>query len=179
MQKLLAYLIFPLTIVMLFVGCNKIDEFTKFDMEYTTQLTISPTNGVSIPIEILSPDIETNSTSEFEINDTRKDLIESVVLSRLEVDLLSPENGDFSFLKSVEVLINADGLDEISVAILNDIPSNAKFLKLNPSGADLQEYIKKDVFSLKLKIVSDEFTSTSHKVSVYSLFNVDAKILGQ
>ena len=168
-----------LTLFIALIGCNKIDKFTQFQLDYTTELTISPTNGVSVPIEIISPDIETNATSQFEINDTRKDLIEEVILSKLEVDLISPENSDFSFVKSIEVLINADGLEEISVAVMNDVPADATFLKLNCTGADLQEYIKKDQFAIKVKIISDEFTSNSHKVSIYSLFDVDAKILGQ
>ncbi len=164
---------------LILLACEKLDDLTKFQMDYTTEMSIASTSVLNSPIEFFSPDIETNAESQFAINDTRKDLIEELTLTQLTLTLKSPSNSDFSFLKSVEIFIEADGLKEIRVAYITDIPSDSKFLELITESTDLQEYIKKDEFQLKAKIITDEFTSQNHVIDIYSLFDVDAKVLGQ
>ena len=60
-----------------------------------------------LPFDVLTPDIETNSDSEFEVNDTRKDLIEEIKLTELKFKIISPDDTDFSFFESLEVYISA------------------------------------------------------------------------
>lgn len=169
--------------VLLIVGlsqCKKVDKFTQFNLEYTETFTVPSSTGTNLPFNIYSPDIETNSTTEFEINNMRKDLIEEIKLTQLDLTLKSPAGGDFSFLKSAEIYINADGLSEAKVAYINDIPhSVGNKISLTTTEADLQEYIKKDKFELNLKVVTDEIITSDHEIETYSLFFVDAKILGQ
>ena len=123
--------------------------------------------------------METNSESTFAVNDTRKDLIEEIKLTDLELVMISPEEADFSFLNSIEVYISADGLEEILIANLDEVPEDAgNVITLDTSDTDLKEYIKKDEFSLRLNTVTDELMSTDHELEVNSTFFVDAKILG-
>lgn len=169
-------------IVLLLVnsGCKKIDKFTQFNMEYTETFTIPSSTGVNLPFNFASPDVETNSTSEFAINDTRKELIEEIQLTDLDLKITSPSNGDFSFLKSAEIYISADGLSEAKVAFINSIPANVgNTLTLETTQADLQEYIKKDTFDLRLKVVTDEIITSDYDIETHAVFYVDAKILGQ
>lgn len=168
--------------VLIFVlfGCKKIDKFTQFNLEYTETFTIPSSVGMNLPFNFISPDIETNSTTEFEINDTRKDLIEEIKLTKLELTLNSPSSSDFSFLKSAEIFISADGLSDAKVAFIEDVPNNVgKNLSLQTTEADLQEYIKKDKFELQLKVVTDKIIAADHEIESYAVFYVDAKILGQ
>lgn len=172
--------IISLIILIANTGCKKIDKLTHFNMEYTETFTIPSSTGVNLPFNIASPDVETNSTSEFEINDTRKDLIEEIQLTQLDLSITSPSNGDFSFLKSAEIYISADGLSEAKIAYINSVPSSAgKNLSLETTKADLQEYIKKDKFDLRLKVVTDEIITSDYQVETHAVFYVDAKILGQ
>ncbi|WP_419212818.1 hypothetical protein ACNR9Q_01515 [Maribacter sp. X9] len=165
--------------VILFSSCDKLDELTKFDIEYNQRVTIPSSAGVDLPFDVFTPETETNSESKFEVNDTRKDLIEEIKLTELEMVIISPSDADFSFLNSVEVYISADGLDEILVASLDEVPANAGgTILLNTEDKDLKEYIKKDEFSLRLHTVTDELMSTDHELQVNSTFFVDAKILG-
>ena len=93
--------------------------------------------------------------------------------------VIAPDTADFSFLNSIEVFISADGLEEIQIASLSDVPENSgNRINLNTSDIDLKEYIKKDEFSLRLNTVTDELMSTDHELEVNSTFFVDAKILG-
>ena len=69
----------------------------------------------------------------------------------MTLSVLSPENGDFGFLKSVSVSIVADGLDEIQIAWKDAVPEDAgNILDLETTDKDLKEYIKKDAFRLKV-----------------------------
>jgi len=172
-------LLFVLAIVSILCGCSKIDELTKFNMNYDQSVTIPSSTGINLPFDMFTPDTETNSESEFSVNDTRKDLIEEIKLTKLELIITSPGEADFSFLKSIEVYISAEGLDEIKIAYNNDVPENVgNELDLDTSDVDLKEYIKKDKFNLRLNTVTDEVISQDHEIDVKSTFFVDAKILG-
>ncbi|MEO9662264.1 MAG: hypothetical protein ABJL43_17740 [Maribacter dokdonensis] len=163
----------------IFSSCDKLDELTKFDMEYSQRATIPSSAGIDLPFDVFTPEMETNSESTFEVNDTRKDLIEEIKLTELELVVISPDTADFSFLNSIEVYISADDLEEIRIAYLEEVPEDAgNVITLDTSDADLKEYIKKDQFSLRLNTVTDELMSTDHELEVNSTFFVDAKILG-
>ena len=167
-------------IVLAFIvsSCSKLDELTKFNMDYDTQVTIPSSAGINLPFDVLTPDTETNSESTFESNDTRKDLVEEIKLTKLQLALTSPSEADFSFLESIEVYISAEGLDEILIASKTEIPETVSTLDLEVSDTDLKEYIKKDNYSLRLNTVTDEAMSQDHQIDVNSTFFVDAKILG-
>ncbi|PIB30812.1 hypothetical protein BFP77_03280 [Maribacter sp. 4U21] len=176
---MLRHTLFTLFIVITFCSCDKLDELTKFDIEYNQRATIPSSTGVDLPFDVFTPETETNSESEFEINDTRKDLIEEIKLTQLELVIISPDGADFSFLESISVFISADGLDEIQIASLAEVSDNTGTrLNLDTSDIDLKDYIKSDKFSLRLNTVTDELLSTDHELEVNSTFFVDAKILG-
>ncbi len=176
---MLRHTLFTLFIVITFYSCDKLDELTKFDIEYSQRATIPSSTGVDLPFDVFTPETETNSESEFEINDTRKDLIEEIKLTQLELVIISPDGADFSFLESISVFISADGLDEIQIASLAEVSDNTGTrLNLDTSDIDLKDYIKSDKFSLRLNTVTDELLSTDHELEVNSTFFVDAKILG-
>ncbi|MCF8254667.1 MAG: hypothetical protein K9I36_08920 [Bacteroidia bacterium] len=161
-------------------ACKKVDKLTKFNLNYEENVTIPSSTGINLPFNILSPDITTNSESSFSVNNTRKDLIESIKLTKLDLEIISPSNGNFNFLKSVDIYISADGLAETKIAYKENIPNNVgSKLSLDLTDTDLKEYIKKDKFSLKLVSVTDEFIATDYKIKISTSFFVDAKILGQ
>ena len=165
--------------MILFDGCKTVDKLTHFNMDYDETITIPSTVGINLPFNLITPNIKTNSEETFQINDTHKDLIEEIVLKELTLNIVSPVGADFSFLKSIEVYISADGLDEIKVAWKYDIDNDVgASIQLETVGDDLKEYIKKDEFDLKLTTVTDELILSNHDIEVKSKFFVDAKILG-
>lgn len=174
MRKYISIILFAV----LLSNCSKIDELTKFNMDYDMQVTIPSSAGINLPFDVLTPDTETNSESTFESNDTRKDLIEEIKLTKLQLEITSPTDSDFSFLESIEVFISAEGVQEILIASKVEVPETGSTLDLDVSDADLKEYIKKDNYSLRLNTVTDEAMSQDHQINVKSSFFVDAKILG-
>jgi len=110
--KILIFLIVGMTLS----SCKQIDELTQFTMEYEQEVTIPSSTGLNLPFNIFAPETKTNAESEFEINDTRKDLVEEIVLQKAALNLRAPENSDFGFLKEIRVFISAEGLDEKEIA---------------------------------------------------------------
>ncbi|NHF61038.1 hypothetical protein FK220_016925 [Flavobacteriaceae bacterium TP-CH-4] len=165
--------------VFLLFACDKIDDLTKFDMDYDSSVVIESAANINLPFDVVTPDVETNSESEFAVNDTRKDLIEEIKLKSLRLNITSPDNQDFSFLKSVEIFISAEGLEEVPIAAITEVPEDiGSLLELDTSDRDIKEYIKKDKFNLRLNTVTDEVLTSDCYIDVKSVFFVDAKILG-
>ncbi len=167
-----------LTILFTISSCDKVDELTKFDLEYNSKVVIPGATGINLPFDMFTPDMETNSESQFEVNDTRKDLIEEIKLTQLQLVITSPTDVDFSFLKSIKVYISAEGLDEMLIAE-QEVDENAgSTLDVDVLDIDLKDYIKKDEFNLRLNTVTDEVINEDHEIDVNSTFFVDAKIFG-
>ncbi|MGB7393651.1 MAG: hypothetical protein WA913_04590 [Pricia sp.] len=167
-----------LTSIITVVACDKVDDLTKFDLEYQSKVVIPASAGIDLPFNVFTPEMETDSESKFEVNDTRKDLIEEIKLTELQLVITSPSNGDFGFLNSIEVYISAEGLDEIKIAEQEVAEDAGSTLDVDVLDVDLKEYIKKDEFNLRLNTVIDEVIESDHEIDVNSTFFVDAKILG-
>ena len=160
-------------------SCKKIDQFTQFSMDFNNEIVIPSSTGISLPINLLTPELETNSESTFEVNDTRKDLIEEIRLTSLILTLNAPDNADFSFLESISVYMNAQDLPEVEIAWEDDVPDNAgNQISLNVSNEDFKEYIKKDEFSLRVNTITDEILTSDHQIDIATSYFIDAKILG-
>jgi hypothetical protein len=171
---------FLFIILVLVPGCKLVDKLTHFNMDYNVSVVIPSSTGINLPFNLFTPDISSNSESTFAVNDTRKDLVEVIKLTKLDMTLTAPPSGNFGFLKSIEIFISAQGLPEEKIAWKYNIPSDVeKYLKLETTNTDLKEYIKKDEFTLRFGTVTDEFLTSDHKIDVHAVFFVDAKILGQ
>ncbi len=175
----LIYVTVLLTVVLfLDFSCKSLDKLTQFNITNNAEVTIPATLGINIPIDIWTPDITTNSTSTFESNNTSKDLIDKIILKELKMEIQT-DGMTWDFLKSIELYISAEGLDEKKIAWLDNIPKEGlKTIDLNTSDDDLKEYIKKDTYKLRIKSVTREIISEDVKVKVHSVYFVDAKILG-
>lgn len=174
MQKIIYVLL-----LVSFFGCKKIDKLTQFNMAYDESIVIKSSTGINLPFNVLTPDVETNSESTFELNDTRKDLIEEIRLKKLTLSISSPANADFSFLKSISIFISAEGQKEEKIAWLLDVPADAQTIDLILTGIDLKEYLKAPKIALRLNTETDELLTSDYTIDIHSVFYVDAKILGQ
>lgn len=160
-------------------SCDKIDELTKFDVDYSTSYTVSSTTIIDTPISLFTPDITTNSTTTFENNNTRADLIESIKLRKVRLTLTSPNDGDFDFLKEIRVFIDATDLEEEEIAYEENLEDNGSMvLNLILTNVELKEFVKKDSFKLRVQTTTDQTITQDHVIDIDCTFRVDAKILG-
>ncbi len=160
-------------------GCKKLASLTQFNLNYDTQVTIPKTLGIDLPINVVTPPVTTNSSSQFEVNNTSKNLIDSINLTQLRLTIPETETVTFDFLKNIEISISANGLPDKKIAWLEDIPrSGLKTIELDVAPGDLKGYIIQDSFTLKTKTTTRELISHDTQVLVHCRFFVDAKILG-
>jgi len=156
-----------------------LDELTKFDIDYEIEYTIPPVSIINIPISLNTPDIETENETTFENNNTNKNLIESIRLKNLTLNITAPENANFNFLKEIRIYIKTENVEETEIANLIDIEnSNSRVLELKTLNKELEDYVKEDQFTLRVVAVADETTSEQISINIKSVFAVDAKILG-
>lgn len=168
-----------LLVTLLLMGCDSLGKLTQFDMPFSASVTVPASSPISLPLNIPTPDIETNSESFFSTNKIDPDLIDKVALKKLELSITSPTNGNFNFLESIEVYINAEGYEETKIAWLNNVPKNgATTLELTVDQTDFKKYILKDKFSLKVRTTTDELITTNHTIDIKTLFLIDVKVLG-
>jgi hypothetical protein len=163
----------------LFIQCDELDEYTMFDLEFTSSVSVPASSGLNLPFDLFTQDVTTNAESEFSIHDTNKESVEEITLTEMKLTITSPGSQRFDFLKSIEIFLEADGLSEIRIAYLETIPDNVGAeLDLTTVENNLREYIIKDKFKLRAKIVTDEFITEKVDIDIYSKYHVDAKVLG-
>ncbi len=169
-----------LLLFLLLNGCKKADSFTQFSHEIESEVEIPSIIGINLPFDIPTPEIHTNLEEELELQNSAIRLIEEAQLEFITLTITHPDNKTFKFLNDAEVYIKAEGLEEILVASIHDIPSSiGSNIHLDiVEDNDLSEYLKIQEFTLVLKIVTDEIILQDVTVSIDSSVFIDAKILG-
>jgi len=163
-----------------FTACEEdLDKFTMFTISDQTDFLIPSTTVIDLPIAFATPEALVNSTKEFDNNNSRKDLIEKARLTKLILNLKSPESGNFDFLNEVIIYINAEGLEKVKIASITDIPeTQLKQLILNTEEIELRPYLQKDSYSLSIDTKIDKTIESDYTIEVDSDIFIDAKILG-
>jgi len=178
-SKMRAIAIWVIAISLVTGGCSQVDKLTQFSLDYDETIVIPSVIGLNLPFTIATPSIKTNSTEIFEINDTRKNLVEEIKLEQLTLNIVDPVDASFSFLESIEIYIAAEDLEEVLVAWKYEIDNSVgSSITLETSGDDLTPFIVQDEFTLKFTTVTDKLILSDQTIEVQSSFFVDAKILG-
>ena len=175
-NKLFILLFFSLVLTKM-SACKKEGKGIGFNLRFEEEFIISSGNPLNLPFNVLLPDVETNSQAQFAQNDTRAENITDIKLTSLGLSILSPQNQDFSFIKDVEIFINAEGLDETRLAYRFDVNTTEKVLDLIPDESDFAEYIKKDKYSLRVRTVVKSTFNNNIRMKADILFRVRAKLI--
>lgn len=158
-------------------ACKGKEKIINFKMDYNAEVVVPSSTGINLPFNILTPEIETNSEAICEVKDTRKDLIKNILVKELSLTISTPNGEDFSFLKSISIFLNADGEEELELAwnyAVSDAASSP--LALEVSTTNIDNYIKKDKFSLRCNTITDELIASDYYINVYSRFSVEAAL---
>lgn len=169
-KKYLALAIFGL----LALSCSMIDNLFTFSVDNETSVTIPAGFPVNIPFE-LSREISSNSSTVFENNKTKAELVKDVRLNEMKLTITDPTDKSFSFLKSIHMYISAsDGSDEIELAFLDDINSTSNTINLTCTPEKLDKYIKASSFKLRTRVVTKETITQNVTVKAGMKFQVTA-----
>lgn len=79
--------------------------------------------------------------------------IETTYIVSLNLNVLSPEGGDLSFLEEMNIYISAPGLDEVLVASLDDFPVGASRVDFEIEDVNLVDYVVSEELSITTDVV--------------------------
>lgn len=164
-----------ITLLALFiVSCSIVDKLLTFTISDQTTITIATGFPIGTAMSIITPEVTTNSSSEFENNNTKANLVKDVTLKELTLTITDPTDKTFSFLKSIHLYISTDANDEIELAYLDDINSNANTITLITTAAKLDKYIKASSYKLRTKAVTKETIAQDVSIKADMKFRVTA-----
>jgi hypothetical protein len=166
-----------LLIITAISACHKIDDLLTFSLSNQATFTVPASSPLNLPLEILTPDIATNSSQQFQNNNTRADLVKDVKLDELKLTILNPSGKTFSFLKSVHIYISTNQNDEIELASQDNISSTASSLNLTTTKQKLDAYVKASTYKLRTAIVTRETLTQDIDVKADMKFKVTADAL--
>ena len=156
------------------VSCSVIDKLLTFTVSNQTKFKI----GVGFPLNIANgiptPDVTTNSSTDFENNNTKASLVKDVKLKELKLSITDPTDKTFSFLKSIHIYISTDANDEIELAYLDNISVTTNTLTLTPTSEKLDQYIKASSYKLRTVAVTKETITSDVTIKADMKFTVTA-----
>jgi hypothetical protein len=162
------------TIIVLITSCNVIDDLLTFTIDNQTTFKIESGFPLGTAFNVITPDVTTNSSSTFENNNTKAELVKDVKLSELKLTITDPTNKSFSFLKSIHLYISTDANDEIELAYLDEINSTSNVLNLTCTTQKLDKYIKASSYKIRTKAVIKESLTQDITVKSDMKFKVTA-----
>ncbi|TRX37459.1 hypothetical protein FNW52_05715 [Flavobacterium sp. ZT3R18] len=164
-----------LAILSLFiVSCSEVDKLLTFTISNQTTFKINSGLPINSPFEVATPDVTSNSTSEFKNNNTNVDLVKDVKLQELKLSITSPTDKTFSFLKSVHLFISTTVDDEIELAYQDNINATTNTLNLTCTDQKLDKYIKASSYKIRTKVTTRETVTQDIAVKADMKFRVTA-----
>jgi len=172
-------LLFALSLISILfsnISCKKIAELLTFNINIENNFTIGASGPISVPFDILTPQVTTNATQQFQNNNSNVNKVKDIKLKQVNLQIVSPAGKTFSFLQSVHIYISTDASDEIELAYLDNIASTATAISLTPTSASLDKYVKAPNYSLRTKIVTKEVLTQDVEIKNQCQFQVTANL---
>ena len=156
------------------VSCDAIDKLLTFDVHDQSTFSVNSGLPFNSPFDAPTPDVTTNSTSEFDNNNTNANLVKDVKLKQLKLTITNPSDKTFSFLKAIHIYISTDGNDEIELAYQDNINSTNNSINLTCTSAKLDKYIKADSYKLRTQVTTKETLMQKVDIQTDMTFRVTA-----
>lgn len=161
-------------ISLLTISCDEVDKLLTFNISDEATFKINSGLPFDTPFEVATPDITTNSSAEFQNNNTRSDLVKDVKLDHLKLTIINPADKTFSFVKSVHIYISTDGTDEIELAYQDNISTSENTLNLTCTTQKLDKYIKASSYKIRTSVTIRETLTQEVTVKADINFKVTA-----
>ena len=158
------------------VSCKKVNDLLTFSIDNESAITLSSLSTINLPISVLTPDVVTNSSQQFQNNNSNANLVKDIRLKSILLTITNPPGQTFSFLKSIHIYISANGSNEIELASQDNISSTSSTLNLVPTQAKLDEYVKASSYQLRSVIVTKETLQHDTDIKIDSKFDVTANL---
>lgn len=157
-----------------FTSCNAVDDLLTFNISNETSIKIESTSPINLPTEIVTPDVTTNSSAEFENNKTKASLVKDVKIRSLKLSISDPSDKTFTFLKSIHLYISTTDSDEIELAYQDNINSSSNTIDLICTDKKLDQYIKADSYKIRTQVTIKETLTKDVTIKADMTFKVTA-----
>jgi len=170
-SKLIAFTVF----VSIFISsCNAVDDLLTFTISNNASIKIQSTSPINLPSEIITPEVTTNSSAEFNNNKTKASLVKDVKIRSLKLSITDPSDKTFTFLKSIRLYISTANSEEIELAYADNINVSSNTIDLICTDKKLDEYIKADSYKIRTKVTLKETLTQDVTVKAEMKFKVTA-----
>ncbi len=156
-------------------GCKKLG--VNFSINNQANFRVESSSPINLPFEMGTPDVTTNSSQQFDNNNTAANLIKEIKLEELKLSITNPATKTFSFLKSVDIYISTNSNNEILLASLSNISSTAQSISLTTTAQDLSSYVKASSYKLRTSVVTKETITQAIDIRADIKFKVKAGLL--
>ncbi|MFN3529668.1 MAG: hypothetical protein ACK417_07080 [Bacteroidia bacterium] len=166
-------------IIYILIGCSKLQEGISFSLYPMTEVVIPSSSSINLPINLITPDITTDSESEFAANNTSPNLVRDIRLKELRLIIKSPEQTTFDFLRSARIYLSADGMPEIEIAFSENIPATGArnlYMDVNQD-VNFKDYLIKDKVSMRVQATTRQLLTSDTKLEVRTEFVVRASVV--
>ena len=170
------FLLAIITLLFSGISCKKIEDLLKFTISVENNFTVPASGPLSIPFDILTPQVTTNSTQQFQNNNSDVNKVKDIKLKKVDLQIISPAGKTFSFLESVHIYVSTNANDEIELAYLDNISSSSNSISLIPTSVSLDKYVKASSYSLRTKIVTKQALTQNVEVKNLCQFQVTANL---
>lgn len=155
-------------------ACEVVDNLLTFTVRDESTFTVNSGLPFNSPFEVPTPDVTTNSTSEFENNKTKAELVKDVKLKELKLSIINPTDKTFSFLKAVHIYISTNSSDEIELAYLDNISATTNTINLICTSNKLDQYIKANSYKLRTQVTTRETLTQDVEIKSNMTFRITA-----
>lgn len=170
-SKLIAWTVF---LSIFLTSCDAVDDLLTFSISNETSIKIKSTSPINLPSEIITPEVTTNSSAEFENNKTKASLVKDVKIRSLKLAISDPSDKTFTFLKSVHLYISTSNPDEIELAYQDNINVTTNTIDLICTDKKLDQYIKADSYKIRTQVTLKETLTKDVTVKANMKFKVTA-----
>ena len=161
--------------IIILSGCKKLG--VNFAINHQANFRVEAASPLNLPFEVGTPDVTTNSSQQFDNNNTAANLIKEIKLEELKLSITNPSTKTFSFLKSVDIYISTNSNDEILLASLSNISSTAQSINLTTTMQDLSSYVKANSYKLRTSVITKETVTQAIDIRADIKFKVKAGLL--
>ncbi|MCB9046979.1 MAG: hypothetical protein H6550_12675 [Chitinophagales bacterium] len=136
-----------------------------------------PSTGLKESLGLIK--IPTNSAEILADNQSALDLVTSVSLSQMGVDLLLPTYQDVSMADSIWLYVSANGVPEQLIAYNYNVPDTGKRLDLTPNpSVELMDVFVSDTMTFRIEGFFVKDVAYNSKIKFDMKFKVKASLIG-
>ncbi|MFW5878282.1 MAG: hypothetical protein ACOCVR_00550 [Myxococcota bacterium] len=119
-------------------------------------------------------EIDLTETREFENNDVNRERVRSLRMSSFVLEVVDPEDGDLSFLRSLELFVQAEDEPEVRVAYSGKgaFATGVSRVELELEDVELQPYAAAEHFNITSEVSASRRPPVDTTISAQVVFRV-------